>query len=716
MSQSKKGNSIFGDGNAEHRDAHGRYAGESREKTGFLGDVYSEHRDRDGEFVGESREKTDFLGDTYVEHRDRDGGYAGESREKSAVFGGTYIEHRDREGNYIGESREKTGLFGDTYIERRDKDGRVVDVIKGKTISKPKPRPADDDDDDDEPNSEWLSKLLGYCLLLGLIIYALLIAAVLLLIASVGAFLTLLVALPYGLSKRSEIGLRIAASFAADSSNGARPTSLTRKEASKWLPASPDVWISMIPALSLSFVYGLGSSGNFWGSVTMLAISAATIYLSIRTARMLLASLSLNRANELLAARPMEPVSPTRRGYAAIWILGLSLTLGSSFVAAQWPKNPVSLFVSSLTGMDKWGQKTISTAPPRRPVPPIRVSFPQPEPKPSGLFGPRGGSKSEKSSTYQSADGDRNQGATSGMGRTPVEADPQSIILPPIPPALLPEPAIPLTATPQSLPPAMLPSVPATVPSTPFPAAPSPLPLTSLNLPDRGYFLLDEVFQNGPFRDYNRRSRFEILKIAQDVFKVTKLYAGDIDGSMGKGTQAAIIEWQRSRGLPITGRLDTVTLDSMGLSRFDELPDTIAASPGWVNRKTIQNVKDVDVWTATVTFTGDRFQVRRDFESFLRPGAPPWSNPVLRSVRNCHSAVIYKGVLIRDGRDGSGPIIGKVTAVEFLSVTPRGFHHLNGQGQRQEQRTVGKEMHFVWRGGLLVDAMDATTVFEPISP
>ena len=42
-------------------------------------------------------------------------------------------------------------------------------------------------------------------------------------------------------------------------------------------------------------------------------------------------------------------------------------------------------------------------------------------------------------------------------------------------------------------------------------------------------------------------------------------YAGDIDGLLGPTTRVALKSFQRSKGLPQTGRMDLETLSSLGI-------------------------------------------------------------------------------------------------------------------------------------------------------
>jgi hypothetical protein len=51
----------------------------------------------------------------------------------------------------------------------------------------------------------------------------------------------------------------------------------------------------------------------------------------------------------------------------------------------------------------------------------------------------------------------------------------------------------------------------------------------------------------------------------QETLSMKGFYNGPIDGTYNSGTAAAVRNWQSSHGLPATGALDNLTLDSMGL-------------------------------------------------------------------------------------------------------------------------------------------------------
>ena len=103
-----------------------------------------------------------------------------------------------------------------------------------------------------------------------------------------------------------------------------------------------------------------------------------------------------------------------------------------------------------------------------------------------------------------------------------------------------------------------------------------------LVLPSRGYFNNTEVFESGPYSGYNTYSKNKILRSAQG--KLTG--AGTPDGIMGRKTQSALQSYQTANNLPVTGRLDTATLTSMGLTGLPEESYTPPAKKTYTPKKT----------------------------------------------------------------------------------------------------------------------------------
>lgn len=74
------------------------------------------------------------------------------------------------------------------------------------------------------------------------------------------------------------------------------------------------------------------------------------------------------------------------------------------------------------------------------------------------------------------------------------------------------------------------------------------------------FFDLEELFDGTIYDSSNRSSRVDILKRAQRRLKAERLYTETVDGKPGPRTHHAIIAFQRSKGLPATGRLTRKTL------------------------------------------------------------------------------------------------------------------------------------------------------------
>ena len=112
-----------------------------------------------------------------------------------------------------------------------------------------------------------------------------------------------------------------------------------------------------------------------------------------------------------------------------------------------------------------------------------------------------------------------------------------------------------------------------TPPLAPAPSTSSTLPPSSAppELPPGGFFPLERIFDGPPYAAYNSYTRSGILQKAQEKLKAAGIYRAAPDGKAGRGTEEAIIEWQRQRQLPVSGRMDRETLSSLGL---EGLPET----------------------------------------------------------------------------------------------------------------------------------------------
>ena len=101
---------------------------------------------------------------------------------------------------------------------------------------------------------------------------------------------------------------------------------------------------------------------------------------------------------------------------------------------------------------------------------------------------------------------------------------------------------------------------------------------TPPDLPASGFFDLDAVFATGPYAGYNRPSKEEIFKAAQDRLKSQKLYHMEADGRPGTETEKALIAFQREKVIPVSGRLDLPTLKALGLQGRQEARSSEVAS------------------------------------------------------------------------------------------------------------------------------------------
>lgn len=96
-------------------------------------------------------------------------------------------------------------------------------------------------------------------------------------------------------------------------------------------------------------------------------------------------------------------------------------------------------------------------------------------------------------------------------------------------------------------------------------------PVVALPLATTEVLSLDELFEGTGYAVYNNYSRKRILAKAQEKLKNAGVYLGKVDGDAGPKTQAALITWQQSRGLPVTGRLDAETQASLGMPHMEEM-------------------------------------------------------------------------------------------------------------------------------------------------
>ena len=71
---------------------------------------------------------------------------------------------------------------------------------------------------------------------------------------------------------------------------------------------------------------------------------------------------------------------------------------------------------------------------------------------------------------------------------------------------------------------------------------------------------------NGPIYGYDGLQPDEVIANVQAALQQLGYYAYSVDGVLGSATEAAIANYQRDYGLPVTGAIDPVTVRSLGLS------------------------------------------------------------------------------------------------------------------------------------------------------
>jgi len=71
---------------------------------------------------------------------------------------------------------------------------------------------------------------------------------------------------------------------------------------------------------------------------------------------------------------------------------------------------------------------------------------------------------------------------------------------------------------------------------------------------------------NGPIYGYDGLQPDEVIANVQAALQQLGYYAYTVDGVLGSATEAAIANYQRDNGLPVTGAIDPVTVRSLGLS------------------------------------------------------------------------------------------------------------------------------------------------------
>lgn len=230
----------------------------------------------------------------------------------------------------------------------------------------------------------------------------------------------------------------------------------------------------------------------------------------------------------------------------------------------------------------------------------------------------------------------------------------------------------------------------------------------------RPVYGIDEVFQNGPYANYNLSTRKEILKAVQRALSDAGFYNGPIDGIMGKGSQDGIYAYQLKAGLKDTGLLDVATLGALRLTEIRELKDKVATGGAWVSVTRLENAKDIDYWIATLKISGKNFVVEREYISELRPGSPPWTEPRVANLRRIQCKTVYAGSIVSDDASADGLIVGRIESVRFVPGVPAGFHiYDDARSQQAELSKIGKDFRWYESNGNLVDAMDRNSIFRP---
>ena len=84
--------------------------------------------------------------------------------------------------------------------------------------------------------------------------------------------------------------------------------------------------------------------------------------------------------------------------------------------------------------------------------------------------------------------------------------------------------------------------------------------------PAWGYDPLQSYYDyDGPIYTYGDLLPDEVIANVQTALQDTGYYYGQITGSLGVDTRAALANFQRDYGLPITGAIDEATVDALGL-------------------------------------------------------------------------------------------------------------------------------------------------------
>jgi peptidoglycan hydrolase-like protein with peptidoglycan-binding domain len=121
-----------------------------------------------------------------------------------------------------------------------------------------------------------------------------------------------------------------------------------------------------------------------------------------------------------------------------------------------------------------------------------------------------------------------------------------------------------------------------------------PLATPESQRPDPRYA---DVFAGTPYRSAPQVVQYSTVRRAQQILAGRGMYRGGVDGIPGPATEEAILDYQRSARLPMSGRLDLETLNALrllpgrgpgnpALKRYNEVPGQTTSRPGGFRPRT----------------------------------------------------------------------------------------------------------------------------------
>lgn len=122
----------------------------------------------------------------------------------------------------------------------------------------------------------------------------------------------------------------------------------------------------------------------------------------------------------------------------------------------------------------------------------------------------------------------------------------------------------------------------------------------------------------------------------QQKLKDLKFYAGDVDGLAGKLTAEAVVAFQKSKGLPETGKVDPVTLAALFPSAVSR-PKTIVAT---FRDYLLNYAQSKIVWAAGVLVAAIVAWVQTKFGFSVPPDVVNWVTTGLVTVGGLLIAVL----------------------------------------------------------------------------